>query len=375
MSDPRRAQAEREIAAVNDALRQGHPARPKPGRTTERGAVRAAADALGENPRSLTPRVGAPESPGLWARLYGLVPGWALSSDAGEENPAGKCHPPDQFSAYEAVHAPRKLRIPIKAATQATPPEGPVYTIAAVGDAHDRPGRCKERFRWIGKFVAEHRPDYAVWIGDVANFDSLSTHEVPGSAADADRPSFHHELDSLDEALATYHEGVDVGAIPTFVTLGNHEHRAVRAANRQPKQCGDMPMRLEEVFARYRWQASQYGEMLTLAGVDFVHCCLNVMGREMGGEHVERNVAHKALRSIVFGHTHKANVINLTKVGQNRKITVVNLGTAMPYGTIEKYSGVAPTGWSYGVFLIRIQGGQILSCKHHDMLELGERYA
>jgi hypothetical protein len=75
-----------------------------------------------------------------------------------------------------------------------------------------------------------------------------------------------------------------------------------------------------------------------------------------------------------MGHTHRRNVVHLPKIGQ-RKITVVNLGTSMPYGMIERYTGLAMTGWSYGVFMLRIQGGVILSEKFFDMLELEAKYA
>lgn len=281
--------------------------------------------------------------------------------------------PRDQFSTYEEIHLP-KPRIRVKAWTSETPPEGPVIRVVAIGDPHDKPGRCKERFKWLGRFAADMNPDVVVSIGDWASLDSLSTHEMPGSQGDADRPPFHEELESLDESLSVFHLGLPVGSVPVFTTHGNHEHRAVRAAQRQPKQCGDLPVRLDQVFARYRVTTKPFGEFLDIGGVDFVHCPLNVMGREMGGMHVERTIGNGSLRSLVFGHTHRSNVVNVSKVGQHRKITILNLGTAMPYGEVEKYTGLAMSGWSYGAFLLRIQGGQILSAKHYDMLELQDTY-
>jgi hypothetical protein len=52
----------------------------------------------------------------------------------------------------------------------------------------------------------------------------------------------------------------------------------------------------------------------------------------------------------------------------------VNLGTSLPQGVVEKYAKMSQTGWTYGIFLLRILDGQILSAKHYDMLELEERY-
>jgi predicted phosphodiesterase len=251
--------------------------------------------------------------------------------------------------------------------------DAPIVRVMVLGDPHDKPGRDKQRFTWMGRHAAETKPDYVCSIGDWCSLDSLSTHETPGSANDAERPGFWQELDSLDESLAFF--GREAGDCPRIHTHGNHEHRAVRAANRQPKLNGDMPIRLDEVFSRHEWRTSPFGEFVDIHGVDFVHCPLNVMGREMGGQHVERNVANMTTRSLVFGHTHRAQVTNFSKVGQQRKITVVNVGTTMPFGEVEKYTGLAMSGWSYGVFELRIRDGEILSVKNWDMLEIEGLYA
>jgi predicted phosphodiesterase len=242
-----------------------------------------------------------------------------------------------------------------------------------LGDPHDKPGRDKRRFTWMGRHAAETKPDYIVSIGDWASLDSLSTHDMPGSQNDAERPAFHEELYSLEESLGLFVR--EVGNARRLHVHGNHEHRSWRAANRQPKISGDLPMRLNQSFYRFGFETYPFGEFVELHGVDFVHCPLNVMGREMGGQHVERNVANMTTRSLVFGHTHRAQVTNFSKVGQQRKITVVNVGTSMPFGEVEKYTGLAMSGWSYGVFELRIRDGEILSVKNWDMLEIEGLYA
>lgn len=283
----------------------------------------------------------------------------------------------DQFSSYLEIHGPARAQVRARVKEWKAPERSsePVYRVLAIGDPHDKPGRDKERFAWIGRHALETKPDAIVCIGDMASLDSLSSHELPGSANDADRPSFHEDLDSLDEALSSFHRHLPAGQIPTYITLGNHEYRAWRSANKQPKQCGDMPLRLEQVFLRWRWKTVPFGEFLELYDVDFVHVPLSIMGREIGGELAERTVGLRSLRSVVMGHTHVHTNLPIRKVGQNRKIRVVNLGTSMPHGIVEKYNGVAMTGWDYGICELRIQGGVILSVKHIDMLELEAMYA
>jgi hypothetical protein len=267
---------------------------------------------------------------------------------------------------------PTKPRYRIPALSRPHAEEGPIIRVMAMGDPHDKPGRCKKRFTWMGRHAAETRPDYVVSIGDWASLDSLSTHEQPGSQNDADRCPFHEELDSLDESLHLF--GSQFDGIPRLHTHGNHEHRAWRAANRQPKANGDLPLRLDQAFARHGFETRPFGEFVGINGVDFVHIPLSIMGKEMGGEMMERNAGMKSLRDLVCGHTHRANLLTVMKVGQQRQVKVLNLGTSMPYGVVEKYTGLAPTGWFYGIHDIRIRDGKILSVQQLDMLLLEERY-
>jgi hypothetical protein len=228
--------------------------------------------------------------------------------------------------------------------------DAPIVKVMAIGDYHGKPGRDNTRALWLAR------------------------HAMPGSQNDADRPPFYEDLDALDESLSIFHKELPPGQIPITITLGNHEARCERAANKQPKLNGDMPLRRDEIFLRYRWDVHPFGEFVTLDGVDYTHIPLSIMGKEMGGEMMERNVGLKALRSTVCGHTHRANVATIMKVGQQRQVTVVNLGTSMPFGLVERYTGLAPTAWFYGVHELRVRDGQILSVKQFDMLELEERH-
>jgi predicted phosphodiesterase len=255
---------------------------------------------------------------------------------------------------------------------------GDVKTVVAIGDHHDKPGRDKTRALWIGRFCADKRPDAVVSIGDWASLDSLSSHEIPGSKGDADRPAFHEELDSLEESLSLFRRHFPNGAAHVWHVHGNHEFRAWRAADRQPKLNGDMPLRLEQVFERSSIDTQPFGQFLDLYGVDFVHVPLSIMGRELGGKNVENTVAAETVRSCVFGHTHRGNFRNFPRLGQNRAIQIVNLGTSLPHGTIEKYAKMSQTGWTYGVYLLHIRQegviSQIVGHKFYSMLELEADY-
>jgi hypothetical protein len=314
------------------------------------------------------------------ARLLGCTPVTvhdrlrAIKRSDGREPDWSRYRPlKDQFSTYEEIHAPppaEKPRVRVKAYTNLTPPDGPIYRILGIGDAHDKPGRDKSRFTWIGRHAAETKPDKIVSIGDFLSLDSLARHPPPGSERDASRPPFFEELESGEEALALIDR--ECPEIEKWHTHGNHEHRAWTAADNQPKLCGDMPTRVDEVFARFRWTTLGYRRPLYIGGVLFFHVPCNVMGKEYGGKHAENTINNDSIFSTVWGHDHRYRVKTMYKI-PDRRIDLLNLGTALPYGVVEDYS-VGLTGWTYGIVDITIQGGNITSNRFHSMLELAERY-
>jgi hypothetical protein len=283
----------------------------------------------------------------------------------------------DQFTAYEEIHAPppvEKPRVRVKAYTPDMPPDGPVHRVVVIGDLHDRPGRTKEHATWIGRHITASKPDHVVCIGDFASLDSLSTFDKPGSAQDIARPSFVEDIASLEECLEALHRDFDYTAFPITMTWGNHEHRAQRAADLQPKINGDLPLRVRECFSRYRWNQLDYGRYFYLGAVGFTHIPHNAAGKEFRGEHVERQLGPRLTFSLVCGHTHKRVNVEFPKIGPGNRVSVVNTGTSMPWGTVEHYANLSVTGWSYSLTELRIQGGMITGVQFIDMTDLGARY-
>jgi hypothetical protein len=329
------------------------------GRGRNRAAIPEAARLLGCTPVTVHDRLRAIK------RKTGREPDWSR-------------HKPlkDQFTTYTEMHAPaEKPRVRVKAYTPDMPPDGPVHRVVVIGDLHDRPGRTKEHATWIGRHITAVRPDHVVCIGDFASLDSLSTFDKPGSAQDIARPSFVEDIASLDECLEALHKDFDYTAFPITMTEGNHEFRAQRAADLQPKINGDLPIRVRGCFARYRWNVREFGQWFFLGGVGFTHIPFNSAGKEFRGEHVERQLGPRATYSIVLGHTHKRVNVEFPKIGPGgNRVSIVNTGTSMPWGTIEHYAGLSITGWSYGITELRIQGGMIVGVNFIDMTTLMEMY-
>jgi hypothetical protein len=274
----------------------------------------------------------------------------------------------------EPVQPVAKPRVRVRAVTHETPPDGPIYRVTAIGDLHDAPGQRKDRFRWIGQHIAETKPDRVVQIGDWGTFDSMGTHDAPGSRKSMEHPSFAQDLESLEESMAAMSAGMGEFDCPRDITFGNHEERVWRAANGDPKRLGDAPLRVEQVFARWGWKSRLYGEYLFIGGVGFTHCPKNQIGKEYAGKRPENVIGNELIFSLVYGHTHKRGFWTFPKIGPQRRVDLLNLGSGMEHGHVENYAKMSTTGWSWGLYDLTIQSGQIISDRFTSMLELSQRY-
>ena len=246
--------------------------------------------------------------------------------------------------------------------------------VIAIGDTHDQPGMPKDRFRWIARHCAEIIPNRIVQIGDFASWDSVSTHDAPGSVNHSMRPSFKIDMESCEEAMCIFYKEIKDLNIPMELTAGNHEERIQRFENKNAETVGTLYTQFEELCARYRWRLHPYGQWLFIDGVGFTHVPKNIMGKPYGGQNAENQIANHATHSIVFGHTHRSSFRKAPKIGINNSIEVLNLGSAMPDGYVAKYAGTATSGWSYGIYELNIKSGHIVSHRFLDMRSLQEKY-
>lgn len=251
----------------------------------------------------------------------------------------------------------------------------PVRRVVAIGDVHVRPGASTEHMRWIGRYVASVKPDNVVQIGDFFDFESCEFHSAPGSASNANRPSFEDDIAAGEEIADIYHAEVGIGEIPHDVTQGNHEYRPFRLEELSPNLAGTLTGRMDQFFARYRWKVTPYRHWLFLEGVGFTHVPMTIMGKPIGGRYPENNIGNQSTHSIVFGHTHRANHITVPKIGINNSISVTNVGSAMEYGYTPKFAEGSTTGYSYGVADLRLRGGRVEGFQFISILDLKDRFA
>jgi hypothetical protein len=254
-------------------------------------------------------------------------------------------------------------------------------SVVAIGDAHDSPRLPKDRFRWLGKYAADEKPDMLCQIGDMFTLDSLCKYDDNATVKGQQKPAFIEDMESGEIALSEFDDGMGNFVCDKHKTGGNHEDRIFSFTNRHPEiagrgnTAGMMQLEYDRLMTKHGWSYSPFGLPHFIGGVAFIHAPMSIMGKPMGGENVVQNVTHKATHDWVFGHDHRKGVHRRPKLGVNNSVTAIDLGCALPEGHIEDYARISTTGWWYGAWTIRIAKGKIQSHSTITMAELEERYA
>lgn len=249
--------------------------------------------------------------------------------------------------------------------------------VIGIGDVHAGPGMPTEHLGWIARYAIDTNPTHIVQIGDFGDWASCSAHEGNETVKGRLKPSFARDEDAVHEAYEALYGPMDRAGLAAqrFETAGNHDARVDRFVNSNPELVGDYDIRVRQLPARFRVDRREYGEWLFLGGVGFIHHPVNMLGKAYGGKYPENTIANDATFSMVWGHSHKSNVVHRPKIGpHDNRVTILNLGTAMPPGYVPTYAQWSTTGWSYGIFDLRIMAGKITSHAFVSIAELGRRY-
>jgi hypothetical protein len=262
-----------------------------------------------------------------------------------------------------------RIRVPYRRAAE---PERESLRVCVIGDLHVCPGQDLTRLKLIARHIGETQPDRIVQIGDWADFDSVSTHDPLGSIKANNRPTLAQDIYSLEDSLTVFDRELGPSAIPRDVTLGNHEDRVRKYEHMRAELEDSVWLNVLNAFARFRWQTHDFGKVIFLGGVGFVHVPLNVMGKPYGSPNI---VLNDLTYDLVRGHSHKINYVGKSKIGHNNKVSMYDVGTSYINGQIKDYAKLGVTGWWYGIHDMTIRDGRVEDINRISMRTLEESYS
>jgi hypothetical protein len=146
-----------------------------------------------------------------------------------------------------------------------------------IPDIQAKPDVEHDHLEWIANYALEKRPDVIVQIGDWSDMPSLSLYDkgkrcYEGRRYVKDIEAANYSLERFERRLEEYNRENPHNAFnpEKHLTLGNHEHRIVRACELDAALDGKLSLN-DLDFERRGWKVHDFLEVLELDGIEYSH--------------------------------------------------------------------------------------------------------
>ena len=131
---------------------------------------------------------------------------------------------------------------------------------------------------WVGNYIAEHRPDAIINIGDFADMPSLSSYDVGKKSFEGMR--YKADIEAAKEGMSMLMNPIrkeqqrliknkDKQWNPEMhLTIGNHEERINRVIENDPKLDGTISIS-DLGYSSYGWNVHDFLDVVSVDGIFF----------------------------------------------------------------------------------------------------------
>lgn len=231
-----------------------------------------------------------------------------------------------------------------------------------IGDTQTRPGAPIDHLAWIAAYIVDKKPDVIVHAGDHYDLPSLNAHEKDGSAPlegarykddiAAGRHAWGVLTSPIDKERERLRKNRKTHWNPEcHVTLGNHEARADRAAQNNPKLIGTLGT---EDCTFGNWKVHPFLERVWIDDICYSHYFQNSHSNFPIGGGIENRLS-KIGCSFVQGHE-QGSKYGVKIMASGKTIHGLVLGST--YLHIEPYRGAQGQKHKRGIaFLNEVEDG------------------
>lgn len=218
-----------------------------------------------------------------------------------------------------------------------------------IPDSHAHPDFSNERYTYLSRLIHDIGPDVVIDIGDWFDMASLCSYDkgtrgFHGRRYQADIASGVEAQDRVLTPLRKFKK-----KLPRFVRcLGNHEHRIIRAIDREPELLEGTVGLSDLQSKEYKWEEFPFLEVVNIDGINYSHYFVSgVMGRPVSSARALLN--HQAA-SCVMGHTHTFDYALRTNI-EGKTNQALFCGVFQDY--TPPFASATDYMWRRGVLVLR----------------------
>ena len=208
------------------------------------------------------------------------------------------------------------------------------------------PFEDKATMRAVESYIADHKWDGWLQLGDLIDFNELSRFEAGNNRLD--KTGSILKSYAATEAFLDRHRAIIGKKARMVVIEGNHEDRITQYLEKNPEGVGmlEVPKALEFKRRKIEWVPFwSHGDLFRLGNAYFCH------GRATGKNHTAK-MLDKYMVCLYMGHLHDVQVTSKAIWGENKTLEAATLGCLCRYD--QTYLRGNPTNWmqGFGVFHI-----------------------
>lgn len=232
-----------------------------------------------------------------------------------------------------------------------------------IPDSHAHPDYHNRRYTWLGRLIADIKPDVVVDIGDFADMPSLCDYDKGKRSYEGRR--YKADIECSLDAQEKLFEPIKAAKKkqPKFIKLlGNHDGGRINRAISLDAA------KLEGIISVNDLEYERYWDVIVPYngstpgihvedGISFAHYFISgVMGRPISGERPAHQLVTKQFTSCVQGHIHTTDYC-VRGDGRGRHIHGLVVGVYQDYDS--DYAGHANNLWWKGVNVLHnVEDGQ-----------------
>lgn len=224
-------------------------------------------------------------------------------------------------------------------------------THLVIGDSHSDPDVPNDRYVWLGRLVAEVRPDVVVDIGDWTEMGSLSSYDKGKRSFEGRR--YHKDIDHSIKAREVFHREIKgLRYKPRLIhTQGNHEHRITKATDEHPALDGLIStddLKVKELG----WEEHSFMVPVVVDGIAYAHYFASgIMARPIGGMHLASALLRLGFMSCAQGHAHTFDHAERTRADGSK---VLGLSVGCYFGHFMPWAGAQANAMYWrGIVIIK----------------------
>jgi hypothetical protein len=221
-----------------------------------------------------------------------------------------------------------------------------------VPDSHAHPDFSNKRYDWLGKLIADVKPDVVINLGDMADMHSLCSYDKGTKGYDTRR--YQDDLSAAQEAserlLAPLKRRKK--KLPRLVlTLGNHEDRINRCIKYDSVMLDGTISTRDLGYEDQGWEVHPLSEPVIIDGIAYRHHhTAGIMDKPISGVNHARSMLMKGHMSCTVGHSHLYDTAEDMRFDGKRILALV-AGCYVDYP--NDWAGRAQERWWSGITIKR----------------------